>query len=109
MIGNQPADLNNNTILVPHLFGSAGGPNFYWSKCDWNLALEEGAAAAGQTYTGAYEFVDTEMYLSVNHEVAPKEQAYGMDGTCGDCHGGNQIDWAALGWSDDPAAGGTRL
>jgi octaheme c-type cytochrome (tetrathionate reductase family) len=109
MIGNQPADANNNTILVPHLFGEAGGPNFYWKTFDWNLALEEGAAAAGQTYTGAYEFVDTEMYLSVNHEVAPKEQAYGMDGACGDCHGGEQIDWAALGWSGDPIAGGTRL
>jgi octaheme c-type cytochrome (tetrathionate reductase family) len=109
MIGNQPADANNNTILVPHLFGPAGGPNFYWKEYDWNLALEEGAAAAGQTYTGDYEFVDTEMYLSVNHEVAPKEQAFGMDGACGDCHGGDQIDWAALGWSGDPIAGGTRL
>ncbi len=64
MIGNQPADANNQTILVPHLFGAAGGPNFYWKTFDWNLALEEGAAAAGQTYTGAYEFIDTEMYLS---------------------------------------------
>jgi octaheme c-type cytochrome (tetrathionate reductase family) len=108
MIGNQPADAGNQTILVPHLFGTAGGPNAYWGKYDWNLALQDGAAATGQTYTGAFEFVDTEMYLSVNHEVAPKEQAYGMDGACGDCHLGNQIDWAALGWSGDPAAGGTR-
>ena len=109
MIGNQPADAGNQTILVPHLFGTAGGPNPYWGKFDWNLALEDGAAKAGQTYTGAFEFVDTEMYLSVNHEVAPKEQAYGMDGACGDCHGENQIDWAALGWSGDPAFGAPRL
>ena len=108
MIGNQPADAGNQTILVPHLFGTAGGPNAYWGKYDWNLALVDGAAATGQTYTGAFEFVDTEMYLSVNHEVAPKEQAYGMDGACGDCHLGTQIDWTALGWSGDPAAGGTR-
>ncbi|MGI9238024.1 MAG: tetrathionate reductase family octaheme c-type cytochrome [Woeseiaceae bacterium] len=108
MIGNQPADAGNQTILVPHLFGAAGGPNAYWGKYDWNLALVDGAAATGQTYTGAFEFVDTEMYLSVNHEVAPKEQAYGMDGACGDCHLDNQIDWAALGWSGDPANGGTR-
>ncbi|MGB5624107.1 MAG: hypothetical protein WBM61_00135, partial [Woeseiaceae bacterium] len=103
MIGNQPADANNNTILVPHLFGPAGGPNPYWGKFDWNLALVDGAAAAGQTYTGAYEFVNTVMYLSVNHEVAPKEQAYGMDNDCGDCHFGDQIDWQGLGWSGDPA------
>ncbi len=108
MIGNQPADAGNQTILVPHLFGMAGGPNPYWGVFDWNLALVDGAAATGQTYTGAFEFVDTEMYLSVNHEVAPKEQAYGMDGACGDCHLSTQIDWAALGWSGDPADGGTR-
>ncbi|MCP4300749.1 MAG: tetrathionate reductase family octaheme c-type cytochrome [Gammaproteobacteria bacterium] len=107
MIGNQPADANNNTILVPHLFGTIGGPNPYWGKYDWNLALQDGAAVTGQTYTGAYEFVDTEMYLSVNHEVAPKEQAYGMDGACGDCHTGDQIDWAGLGWSGDPILPGS--
>ena len=110
MIGNQPADagVGNTTILVPHLFGTAGGPNPYWGKFDWNLALEDGATAAGQTYSGAYEFVPTEMYLSVNHEVAPKEMAYGMDGRCGDCHFGTQIDWGALGWSGDPALGNNR-
>jgi len=108
MIGNQPADANNNTILVPHLFGTAGGPNPYWGKYDWNLALQDGAAVTGQTYTGTYEFVDTEMYLTVNHEVAPKEQAYGMGGTCVDCHTDDQIDWAGLGWSDDPILGGER-
>ena len=110
MIGNQPADagVGNTTILVPHLFGTAGGPNPYWGQFDWNLALEDGATAAGQTYSGAYEFVPTEMYLSVNHEVAPKEMAYGMDGRCGDCHFGTQIDWGALGWSGDPALGNNR-
>ena len=110
MIGNQPADagVGNTTMLVPHLFGTAGGPNPYWGKYDWNLALEEGAAAAGQTYSGAYEFVPTEMYLSVNHEVAPKEMAYGKDGHCDDCHFGTQVDWGALGWSGDPALGNNR-
>ena len=48
------------------------------------------------------------MYLSVNHEVAPKEMAYGMDSHCDDCHFSTQIDWDALGWSDDPVLGGTR-
>jgi octaheme c-type cytochrome (tetrathionate reductase family) len=108
MIGNQAADANNNTILVPHLFGLKGGPNPYWAKYDWNLALQEGADYMGQTYTGAYEFIDTLMYLSVNHEVAPKEMAYGMNGNCADCHGDNQINWQGLGWSADPLEGGTR-
>ncbi len=108
MIGNQPADAVNNTILVPHLFGTAGGANPYWGAFDWNLALQDGADVTGQPYSGSFEFVATEMFLSVNHEVAPKEMAYGMDGNCGDCHISGQIDWVALGWSDDPVLGGAR-
>jgi hypothetical protein len=81
---------------------------YFSGKYDWNLALQDGAAVTGQTYTGAYEFVDTEMFLSVNHGVAPKEMAYGMDGHCDDCHFSTQIDWSALGWSGDPLSGGTR-
>ena len=108
MVGNQVADAGNNTMLVPHLFGAKGGPNAYWGKYDWDLALQDGAARTGQTYSGAFEFVDTVMYLTVNHEIAPKEQALGMDSNCGDCHIDGQIDWTELGWSDDPVLGGTR-
>jgi octaheme c-type cytochrome (tetrathionate reductase family) len=110
LVGNQPADKNNKTILVPHLFGTVGGPNPYWAKYDWDLAIRDGVAAAGQEYTGEYEFVDTLSYWAVNHEIAPKEQALGMGGTqgCVDCHGLGQINWAGLGWSADPALGGTR-
>ncbi|MBT8110929.1 MAG: tetrathionate reductase family octaheme c-type cytochrome, partial [Gammaproteobacteria bacterium] len=105
MIGNQPADANTNKILVPHLFGGAGGPNAYWGKYDWNLALQDGSNVTGQGYTGEYRWVDTKMYLSVNHEVAPAEMAYGMDGHCDDCHFSDQIDWGALSWSGDPIFG----
>jgi hypothetical protein len=109
MIGNQPADANNNTVLVPHLFGSKGGPNPYWGNWNWDLALQDGAAYTEQTYSGEFLFVDTVMYLTVNHEVAPKEQAYGYDGTtsCGDCHTGGKIDWTELGWTDEPPPFGT--
>ena len=109
MIGNQPADIVNNRILVPHLFGGAGGPNAYWGNYDWDLALLDAAAITGQPYTsGDYGFVETEMFLSVNHEVAPAEQAWGMDADCGDCHLSGQIDWVALGWTADPAIDGVR-
>jgi octaheme c-type cytochrome (tetrathionate reductase family) len=109
MIGNQPADANNNTVLVPHLFGTKGGPNPYWGNWNWDLALQDGALYTGQTYSGAYQFVPTVMYLTVNHEVAPKEQAYGYTGntSCGDCHNGGQIDWTELGWTDEPPPFGT--
>lgn len=109
MVGSKPAGASNNTIPVPHLVGMKGGPNPYWAKYDWNLALQDGAAYTGQTYFGEYHFVDTVMYLTVNHEVAPKEQAYGMDGACGDCHGDSRIDGTELGWTDDPIfPGSTR-
>ena len=109
MVGNQPADANNNKVLVPHLFGTKGGPNPYWGNWNWDLALQDGALYTGQTYSGAYQFVPTVMYLTVNHEVAPKEQAYGYTGniSCGDCHNGGQIDWTELGWTDEPPPFGT--
>jgi octaheme c-type cytochrome (tetrathionate reductase family) len=97
MIGDQVADANAKRILVPHLFGMAGGPNPYWGKFDWDLALQDGAAATGVPYSGDYEFVDTVMYLSINHEVAPAEEARGCNG----CHNGG-IDWQALGYAGDP-------
>jgi octaheme c-type cytochrome (tetrathionate reductase family) len=112
MKGNQPVDPNTMTVLVPHLFGNAGGPNPYWGTWDWNLALEDAAAITGQNYSGTYIFGQTEMLLSVNHEVAPAEQALGYgilpDG-CLDCHQSGSVDFEALGWTGDPLDGGERV
>lgn len=110
MTGNQPVDPVTRTVLVPHLFGMKSGPNPYWAKYDWNLALQDGANYTGQDYSGEYAFGATEMLLSVNHEVAPAEKALGSmaGGSCGDCHGSDAIDWAALGWTGDPTKGGKR-
>jgi octaheme c-type cytochrome (tetrathionate reductase family) len=114
MTGNQAFDKNNKTVLVPHLWGTVTGPNPYWSKYDWNLALQDNANylpayhSGTPVYTGQYEFLDTVMLLKVDHEVAPKEQALGRNNACGDCHFGNQVDWPALGWTKDPTSGGTQ-
>ena len=112
MVGNQPVDPNTSTVLVPHLFGMAGGPNPYWGKYDWGLALADGAAYTGQDYSGTYGFGATEMLLSVNHEVAPAENALGAGPTpdnCRDCHSTDYIDWDELGWTGDPLSGGDRI
>jgi hypothetical protein len=108
MPGKQPADAVNNIILVPHLFPGSDGPNAYWKLFDWDLALQDGAAQTGQPYSGEFTFVETVMYLSVNHEVAPREQAYGFGGLegCADCHFNGQIDWIKLGCTGDPVSGG---
>ena len=112
MIGNQPVDTVNKTVMVPHLFGGKGGPNPYWAKYDWNLALQDGSAYTGQPYSGTYGFADTEMLLSVNHEVAPAENALGsgpLPDACMDCHSTEYIEWDKLGWTDDPLNGGDRV
>ena len=108
MIGNQPVDPVNKIVLVPHLFGTDGGPNPYWKKYDWSLALMDGAVYTGQDCSGTHDFGATEMLMSVNHEIAPKEQALGMESNCGDCHGDGTVDWDALGWTNDPFNGGER-
>ena len=104
MIGNQIANTTTKNIMVPHLFGTAGGDNPFWGTWDWSLAVQDAAAITGQAYdpaTDTLDFVSTEMYLSVNHEVAPKEMAWGFNG-CNDCHFEDQIDWEALGWQVGP-------
>jgi len=103
MVGNQVADTVNLRVMVPHLFSTKGGPNPYWGTYDWNLALQDAATKLGITYNGTFGFVDTVMYLSVNHEIAPKEMALGSGG-CFDCHGesGGEsiIDWSGRGRTD---------
>ena len=104
MIGNQVADDENDTVLVPHLFKATDAmPNPYWGVYDWDLALWDAVGyPTGQSYTGEHEFVATQMLLAVNHEIAPKEQSLGVNANCSNCHGGGQIDWPALGWDADP-------
>ena len=107
-----PVDPVNGLVVVPHLFGSKGGPNPYWAKYDWDLAIQDGQAYTGQPYSGTYGFASTEMLLSVNHEVAPKEQALGSGpapDNCMDCHVGGGVEWDELGWTGDPLSGGQRV
>ncbi|MEW6249443.1 MAG: tetrathionate reductase family octaheme c-type cytochrome [Planctomycetota bacterium] len=99
-IGDQPVDPILKRLLVPHLFGLAGGPNPYWAKYDWGAALADGAAYAGQPYSGTYGFAHTVMYLHVSHEVAPAAQAL----RCEACHGVPGF-FEALGYPRDPFEG----
>ena len=112
MIGTQPVDPVNSLLVVPHLFGGKGGPNPYWAKYDWDLAIQDGQAYTGQPYSGTYGFASTEMLLSVNHEVAPKEMALGSGSApdnCLQCHLNGGIEWDELGWTADPLNGGDRV
>lgn len=46
------------------------------------MAAEAGMRRIGLPYSGEYDFVETEMYWPVNHQVAPKDQAV----SCAECH-----------------------
>ena len=112
MVGNQPVDPINQVILVPHLFPGKGGPNPYWKKYDWALALQDGADYTGQNYSGTYAFASTEMLMTVNHEIAPKAMALGAGpapDSCLDCHTTGVVDFTELGWTADPLSGGERV
>ena len=103
MRGIQGADPVYKRLLVGHLFGKVGGDNPYWAKWDWDLAFKEGMETSGIEYSGTYEWVETFMYMAINHEVAPKEQAL----SCTDCHNGG-IDFTILGYQGDPWNVGSR-
>ena len=55
----------------------------------------------------SFVFADTVMYLSVNHEVAPKEEAYGLRQViAATATSATKIDWTELGWTGDPVVDG---
>ncbi len=93
--GTQPVDPVNKRLVVPHLFGTAAGPSPYWAEFNWDAAISEGTAYAGQDYSGTYDFAHTVSYLSLNHEIAPATEAR----QCEDCHGVDSF-WEQLGISD---------
>jgi octaheme c-type cytochrome (tetrathionate reductase family) len=103
MRGIQPADPVNKMMLIPHLFPSSAGENAYWKNWDWDPAFTEGMAALGLAYSGSFEWVETYMYMVLNHEIPPKSEAL----SCMDCHGVG-IDFKALGYQDDPMMTGGR-
>ena len=103
MRGKQAADTETSVMLIPHLFGTAEAPTPYWGNWNWEKAFEEGMEVSGLSYSGSYEWVETYMYMAINHEVAPASDAL----QCMDCHNGG-IDFEALGYSDDPMTSGGR-
>lgn len=80
--GKQIYDPVNNTLIQPKLWDQEVGVGAYWKDFDWGIAAEKGMEYIGQDYSGEYDFVETEMYWPLNHQVAPKEHSL----SCIDCH-----------------------
>jgi hypothetical protein len=87
-LGNQPIDPVTRKLL-PLKIG------IFFAANDLTTAVQKGVAAVGWTYNG-YDFAQTERYLGLFHEVAPKGQAL----SCNSCHNGRtRLDFAALGYT----------
>jgi octaheme c-type cytochrome (tetrathionate reductase family) len=98
--GKQIYDTKNMYFIKPKVWPTGGDDTVaYWKNYDWSKAAVAGMKAAGMEYSGEYGFAATEMYLPINHMVAPAEEAL----QCSDCHGKNgRLNWAELGYSGDP-------
>ncbi len=97
----QPYDLEHRTLLTPVTAGKGG----FWTEFDWDKAFQLGSKISGLSYSGKYGFTETEMHWPLSHMVVPKEKALG----CTECHGERgRLDWAALGYTGDPAKVGGR-
>ncbi len=76
----------------------------FFQTGDLAAAVQQGVAAVGWPDNG-FEFVETERFLGLYHEVAPKEQAL----QCTSCHGGTRMDFAALGYTPVATRNGKPL
>ncbi|SEW18333.1 octaheme c-type cytochrome, tetrathionate reductase family [Aliiroseovarius sediminilitoris] len=84
MEGRQAYDTGSNKLAYSHVWGPTTDTAF-WTNFDWPKAIEAGMKAAGQDYSGSFDFVDTEMYWPITHMVAPARDA--LD--CAACHAQN--------------------
>jgi len=97
-LGRQPIDPGTNALL-PLKIGK------FFESGDLATAVQLGVTGVGWPYQG-YEFADTERYMGLFHEVAPKENAL----SCNSCHsGGTRLDFGALGYTPSSTYNGKPL
>jgi len=90
--GKQIYDPVNMTLIQPKLWDKEAGQGAYWVDFDWGIASEKGMDYIGLPYSGEYDFVETEMYWPLNHQVAPADQSL----QCIDCHSRNDSRLAGM-------------
>ncbi len=80
--GRQPYDTENRTIIQAKLWDAQPGEGALWIDLDWDEALQAGMDYVGLPFSGSYDFIESKMFLMVNHMVSPADQAL----QCEDCH-----------------------
>ena len=83
LLGKQPYDVGNSTLAAVHLFGK--DDDAYWTGFEWEKSVAAGMKAAGQNFSGKYDFAETETHIPINHMVAPAKNAL----PCESCHDEN--------------------
>jgi len=100
-LATQPIQTNERRLL-PLKIGQ------FFMTGDIDGAVKSGAAAVGWDNNGdvSYEFAETERYMGLFHEVAPKRDAL----NCNSCHnGGSRLEFAALGYTPKETYNGKAL
>ncbi len=80
--GRQPYDAEYHNLLQAKLYDKEANVGALWVDLNWERAFEVGMEYIGVPYSGKFDFVETEMYLPVNHMVSPASEAL----SCTDCH-----------------------
>ncbi|MCK5856627.1 MAG: tetrathionate reductase family octaheme c-type cytochrome [Bacteroidales bacterium] len=80
--GKQPYDVVSKKIVQPKLWSPNKGDSAYWTDFDWDNSIEAGMKYVGLPYSGKYDFVETEMYWPLNHQVSPADKSL----QCTSCH-----------------------
>jgi octaheme c-type cytochrome (tetrathionate reductase family) len=107
MKGVQAVDAKYNHLLVPHLYPrDENDKTAYWKNRDWQKAFADGMKVANMKYSGKYEWIATNMYWGVEHEVMPADMALSCvqchaslkgERTCDRCHQDNRdVDFKAI-------------
>lgn len=78
----QPFDPVNRYLIQPKLFAQSIGEGALWKDFNWKEAAAKGMEYVNLPFSGEVSFLNTEMYLPVNHMVSKKEDAL----RCTDCH-----------------------
>jgi octaheme c-type cytochrome (tetrathionate reductase family) len=80
MVGKQPYDPVNKTLVVNHVYGKDDAA--FWGNWDYEKSIKFGMEYAGLPYSGQFDFIETRMNWFITHMVAPKEKAV----QCQECH-----------------------
>lgn len=80
--GKQMYDTETKELMNLKLFAEDPGTGAFWTDLDFDTAAILGMEYNERYYSGSYDFVRTDAYWPLSHQVAPKEQTL----TCTECH-----------------------